>query len=455
MTRAAISFVGRRGLGVLALCGVALAAGFGVYGWRPAAPPSTTVPVGPPEPPVIDPTGVDPAVTRAITAARTAVSQSPRSADAWGRLGMVLLAHAFRTEANACFTQAERLAPGEARWPYLQAVALASDDEEAALPKLMRAAELCEDADAPPLRLAEALQAQGRLDEAGRWFRNVLRRHPDNARAHLGLGRLAYQGGDLQEALLHLGHSAIDPRTQKASHALLAEVYQRLGDREAVQRQLQQAGRLADDPAWPDPFVEEMTRLRVGKQASLAGADQLIRQGRHEEAVALLEQTLRDYPDAEWARVMLGRAHLGRNEVPAAERVLRKAVESAPELAEASFYLGVALYLQKDRRAAAACFRKATELKPGFALAHYNLGHCLSEQGDEAGAIEAFRMAIACKPDHAPAYVHLGELLAKKGQTAEALVQLRHAVELLPADARVRRLLEQVQNQSAAPGNQP
>src|SRR5262249_33576896 len=155
----------------------------------------------------------------------------------------------------------------------------------------------------------------------------------------------------------------------KAAHTLLAEVHQRLGDHDAVRRELRQADRLPDDPAWPDPLYEEVSRLRTGKQAALARADQWIRQGRHDEAVGLLKQTLRDYPDAGWAHVMLGRAHLGRDDLPAAEQVLRHAVRSAPDLGEAHFYLGVALYLQKDHRAAAACFRKATKLKPGFALA--------------------------------------------------------------------------------------
>jgi tetratricopeptide (TPR) repeat protein len=453
MIEAASHFLRRRVLLATALCGgVALAVGLGTYLRRPApAPPSPVTQEELPEPPVIDPAGVDPAVTRAVAEARTAVSQSPRSADAWGRLGMILLAHDFRTEANACLTRAERLAPGEPRWPYFQGVALAFDDPEAATPKLRRAAELAGGAaEAPRLQLAEVLMAQGQLEEAASEFRDVLRQHPDHARAHLGLGRLAYERGDLRESLAHLRRSAGDTRTRKGSHVLLAEVYQRLGDAEAVRRELREVGSLPDDPAWPDPLYEEVTRLRTGKQASLARADQLIRQGRHEEAVAALEQALRDYPGTDWAWLMLGRAYLGKNDLPAAEQVLRKAVQAAPELVEAHFYLGVALNLQQDRRAATACFRQATALKPGFALAHYNLGQCLREQGDQAGAIEAFRTALACKPDYVPAHVNLGELLAQKGQTAEALVHLRHAVQLDPADSRARRLLEQAQNRTAA-----
>jgi tetratricopeptide (TPR) repeat protein len=453
MIMAVSNYLRRRVLVVTALCsGLALAAGLGVYLGRPAAVPNSPAKrAGPPEPPVIDSAGVDPAVTKAVAGARTAVNQSPRSAGAWGQLGMLLLAHDFRTEANACFTRAERLAPGESRWPYFQAIALTPEDPESAIPKLRRAVQLSGAAAmGPRLRLAEVLLGQGQLDEAARRFREVLHRQPDHARAHLGLGRLAYERGDLKDALLHVGLSATDSRTQKASHALLAEVYQRLGDRAAARRELRQAAGLPDDPAWPDPLFEEVTRLRTGKQASLARADQLIRQGNNGEAVALLERTLRDYPDADWARVMLGRAHLGQRDLPAAEKSLRQAIQSAPKLAEARFYLGVTLYLQKKHGPAAASFRKATQLKPGFALAHFNLGYCLKDQGDQAGAIAAFRTALKCQPDYAPAHTNLGELLAGKGQTVEALGHLRHAVRLNPADLKAARLLKQVRKQVAA-----
>src|SRR5437762_728489 len=89
----------------------ALIAALGVWWSRRANPPV---------PPMVDLTGVDPAVCRAVEAARTAVLQSPKSADAWGKLGMVLMCHGLPVEASkACLVQAERLDPRQPRWPYL------------------------------------------------------------------------------------------------------------------------------------------------------------------------------------------------------------------------------------------------------------------------------------------------------------------------------------------------
>ena len=51
--------------------------------WRVTAPP----------PPVVNTTGFDPVIAAAIAQARATALRSPRSAEARGRLGMVLLAH--------------------------------------------------------------------------------------------------------------------------------------------------------------------------------------------------------------------------------------------------------------------------------------------------------------------------------------------------------------------------
>src|SRR5438034_5577484 len=76
----------RRGLLIVVGLIVALSAlSYSVYLWR-RDPPETA-------PPAIDLSGADPVVAQAIEQARTEVLQQPRSAVAWGRLGMVLAGH--------------------------------------------------------------------------------------------------------------------------------------------------------------------------------------------------------------------------------------------------------------------------------------------------------------------------------------------------------------------------
>jgi Tfp pilus assembly protein PilF len=289
------------------------------------------------------------------------------------------------------------------------------------------------------------------LGQAEQQFRRLLAHHSDHPRAHLNLARLAVEGGDLRAALDHLRHSLADKRTQKAAAVLAAEIHQRLGDPAAAEQQRRRAAQLPDDPAWPDPFVEEIVRLRTGKQVALAHADRLLSQNRFSEAMAALQELVRDYPDSDWAWLLLGRAFLGRRELPAAEDALRKAAQIASNSIEAQFYLGVVLLLRDEPRAAAACFRRATEIKPDFAEAHHNLGYCLLHEGDQTGAIEAFRRAVLCKPQFSDAHRDLADVLAQKGQLAESLMHLRYALHLNPADPQAKKLLQKVLPRIAIP----
>jgi tetratricopeptide (TPR) repeat protein len=400
----------------------------------------------PPTPPLVDLTADDPAVRRAVDAARAAVLQNPQSADAWGKFGMILQVHLLSVEAaNVCYAQAERLDPREPRWPYYQAASQMDTQPEAALPKLQRAVAICDCVpDAPRLHLADMLLERGRLQDAAAQFRRVLQQDPDNARAFLGLGRVAFEQGDLKQGISHLGRAVADPHTRKAAHTLLSQIHERLGNKLAAEQELDRAEELPNDTNWPDRFQEDLRKLWVGKQASLARADHLLDQNLYPQALQVLQRTVRDYPDSASAWVMIGRAHLGKKDLPAAERALQKATEFDPELAVAQFYLGVAYSIQKNYPAATTCFRKATQLKPDFTLAQYNLGHCLKEQGDDAGALAAFRTAISCQPDFSAAHYNLATLLVKKGQRDEALVHLRHAVQLNPTEPQAKKLLEQV-----------
>jgi tetratricopeptide (TPR) repeat protein len=363
---------------------------------------------------------------------------------------MVLQGHGFSSEAiDACFAQAERLDPQDVRWPYFQGSTLAATDPETALRKLRRAADLCDrnhsTSDLPRLLLGELLLDLGHPQEAAEEFHRVLQLHAGNARASLGLARIAEQRGELSESVTYLSRCLDDPHSRKAAHSLLARTYERLGNQATAERELRLAQELPSDVPWPDPFHREITQLRVGKRVELENIDRLLHQNRFREALPLLKRAVQNYPDDAWVWEMQGRACLGLQDLPAAERALRKAAELKPDMPEVQFYLGVVLIFEKDPHAAATCFQNATKLKPSYAEAHYNLGHSLEQQGDEAGAMAAFRAAIGCKPDYSPAHYNLARLLLKKGQKEEALVHLKHAVEFDSTNEKAKKLLEQVQ----------
>jgi tetratricopeptide (TPR) repeat protein len=402
----------------------------------------------PPQPPVIDPTGVDPVVWRTLSAARTDVERAPQSVRAWGRLGMILLVHQFRPEAVVCLVRAEQLDPHDARWPYYQAMAVRHSDPESAIASLRRAVAAGVEDEGPRLLLAELLLQCGQLDEAETQYRAVLSHEPDNSRVHLGLAQTAFERDDLADCLAHLRQAKDDPHTRKAAHIFLAEVRQRRGDRAAAEKALRDGHDLPDDKPWPDPLYDGVRELAVGYLEVITRAAALLKENQAEQAIPLLQRAAQDNPESNWACVLLGRAWLRLGNYSAAEEALHESVRRTPDSVEGNFYLGVVLSEQKDFTAAIPYFRKAAQLKPDHALAWYNLGFCCKQQGDRAGACEAFQKAIDCKPQFAEAKINLGELLAEEGRLDAAEEQLRQGVQLSPNDTRARQLLETVRKRA-------
>jgi tetratricopeptide (TPR) repeat protein len=407
---------------------------------------------GGPGPPAVRPDGLEPAVGAAVEKARAAVRRSPRSAAAWGRLGMVLLAHQFHAEAEPCFVRAEQLDPRDPRWPYHLGVIRSLHDPDAAILRWRRAVELGGDAEATlRCRLADVLLAQGRTDEARAQFEDVLRREPPHPLAHLGLARVAFEQEDLPASRAHLEQCLDNPCTRKAAQALQAVVSRGLGDVAWAERQAQAAAGLPDDAVWPNPFAEEVARLRADRRSRLQWAEQLLGQGRVPEGIGVLEDLVRGHPDFDPAWRALGFTLLQQGDYRGAEHALGVALRLAPDSAEVHYYLGC-LALNRERHAEAeAQLGEAIRLKPDYALAHYNLGQALKVQGNRAGAIDAFRAAVRCRPYLARAHESLGELLAEDGQTEEAIAHLRHAIDLNPANEEPRKLLGRLRA-GAGPG---
>jgi tetratricopeptide (TPR) repeat protein len=396
-----------------------------------------------PQPPAVDTAGREPEIAAAVEAARAKVRQQPRSGTAWGRLGLVLLAHDYEAEARVCLAEAQRLDPKDPRWTYLNGRLVEAADPEAALPLLRRAANVAGGESAPRLHLAETLLGLGHIDEAAAEFRRVLDDQPDNPRAHLGLGRVAYQQGDLDASLDHLCRAATAVPKLRATHALLAEIHQRRGDRPAEERELALLADSADDE-WPDPYVAEMQAAQVGSDARVYRARQLLREGKRPEAVALLQKAVQTCPDAFRSQLMLGGLLLEQGDVAEAEPHLLAAWQVRQDSLEALGQMGLLRQRQENYREAADWYERVIELQPGHALAYFNLANCQEQLGDRSRAMESLRTALRCKPDFAWAHRVLGRLLAEAGEDAEAAEHLEDALRLDPRDAEAKALLERV-----------
>lgn len=433
---------------------LATAGGLAWYGWRWYAAPA---------PPDIPLAGAEPAVVRAIEAARTAVRRDPYSATSWAALGKILRASGLPNPATECFGQAARLDGENPRWPYLRGEALLLQGETAAgLEPLRRAAELCrrqgQEIIAPHLRLAEALLTAGAHAEAEHALGHAAKVAPGHPSIDLNRGYLAYAHGDLPASRVHLLRCRHSPFTQKRAEAQLAAVCRRLGDEAAAEEHGRRAAALPEDHHWGDPWLLECLQAGVGRPARFRYVEHLEAQGRFQEAVAALQEMAADGPDYR-VQVGLGKNLARTGDLAGAEQALRIALHLAPGSVQANYLLAKVLWgraepaLRAGRRnealpllrAAADCCWQVLKSKPDHAPALTVLGLCLEQLGDRKGALAALREAVEYGPENAEPSLRLGECLARAGRTAEARVYLESARRLAgPDDPRPQAALERL-----------
>jgi tetratricopeptide (TPR) repeat protein len=386
-----------------------LLAGCGVAAYLALRPRAPAVPV-------IATENLDTEVAAAIVKAHAEVEAQPRAASTWGRLGMVLFAQDLYQESIGILAEAERLDPHDARWPYLRGLALILTQPDAGVALLQRAAELPPRSATMRLRLAEEYLKLDRLDEAATLLHDLCEAAPDNPRVLLGRGQLLCRRGQWQEALAPLQTAAAHPTAQRSAQVALAEAYARLGNAGAAAVHSKRAAATDADVPWADPLIEEVRSLRTGLAPRLDRAMFLNNHGQTEDALALINEVLRDHPKSDEAYLTRAKVLIGANRHDEAEAAVRQAIALNAELAEAHFLLGGIQMMHKDHAAAERTYLRTVALKPNHAWAHYLLGDSRLKQGNKAQAMDAFRDALRYRPDFALAQRALAALLPEQAR---------------------------------------
>ncbi len=428
---------------------VAAVVGIAAAGWWfwPARPR--------PEPPL--PADIpDPEVRAAVDDARGKVLAGRRSAEAWGRLGMVYLANGFEPEADRSFEEAARLDPADPRWPYGRGRIALLRNPDAALDLLRRAADAGAGSAYGPsirLQLAEALLERGQAAEAEPLFRAESGNPEHRHRAAYGLGLAALARGDRAAAAQHLAVAREKRVVRPHALAQLAALARAGGDAAAAARYEQEAAEAPPAGRWQDPFLNEVVDLQVGRVGFRERAEMLAADGRNAEAADLSLRSARARPTARGlteAGFLLVRAGNLDRALP----VLREAAALDPNDPVAQYNLALGLFVpaeQEHTRApgvARALFEevvrhasRAVELKPDYGMAYLLWGVSLKALGRPAEAVAPLRRGVAAKPEEFELQYALAEVLAATGAGAEARQYAENARRLDPNDPRPGRLL--------------
>jgi protein O-GlcNAc transferase len=127
-----------------------------------------------------------------------------------------------------------------------------------------------------------------------------------------------------------------------------------------------------------------------------------------------------------------------------AERLLRRALDSAPRNLDALNLLGVVLMRSGRIAEAIKLFRLAVELAPHGAWNHMNLGYALMGDGQASEAVRSLGRALELEPRSTETQLYLGLALRAADKLAEAERVLRHLVEVAPSNDSARHELSKL-----------
>jgi tetratricopeptide (TPR) repeat protein len=244
---------------------------------------------------------------------------------------------------------------------------------------------------APPTNLlqqAVELHRAGRLDEAVRLYKKILRKDDRAADVSSLLGLAEFQLGHLPEAADALSRAA------------------RLN---------------------PDLPNIDFSLARV-----------LAAQGQHREALTHQQKAVAKAPHDAEALNDLGTtlAVLGRPDE--ASECFQRATAINPQFVGAWYNLGNALRAAHRYEEALAAYTRALALKPNLVAAMDSLAHVLGRLGRPREAIDYGKSAVAADPNIAQHYLNLATALAADGQDDEALAAYDRALTLDPGSTDAR-----------------
>jgi Flp pilus assembly protein TadD len=227
----------------------------------------------------------------------------------------------------------------------------------------------------------------------------------NSAFAHVGLGMLAYDHGDMDSAIRHF-RRAVELRPN---------------------------------------YDEGLNNM----------GNALVREGKLDDAVESYRRALALNPGFPEAHNGLGSALAQQGNIPGAIEQYRQALALRPAYAEAENNWGVAVARRGDFASAIEHYQRAVGIDSTYADAYTNWGNALVRLGNSALARTKYETALRLRPNDADIHRNLGVALAQQGRMADAADEFRRALAIRPDDddlkAYVAQATKAAQAQRATP----
>jgi len=234
--------------------------------------------------------------------------------------------------------------------------------------------------------LGNALEAQGRIDEAARHYFRALRINPKNAETYNNIGYVYYRQGRTAEALNHfLEALRIDPN--------LKEVHYNLGSV------------LTDIGRFDDAIKHFLEALRIDPTCAQAHNNlgiALVKSGQADRAMVHFQKAIVITPDYAAAHYNLGMLLIRRGKIDGGIHHLREALRIAPDHADAGNNLNWVLGVQRKLDNAVAGMDVALLIEPGSSDFKENLTRIDNSKKRLEAAINQFQKGLISLPGFTP-----------------------------------------------------
>lgn len=366
-----------------------------------------------------------------IEAAAGRLRTEPTSAEANGRLGMILHAHERYKLAEPLYLRSHLLAPDHYPWAYyLGVVRVPLGKLEGAASTFRRVVALKPDDVPASLALADVLRQLGQADESREAYQRIIRHHPGSAVAHYGLGRVQADTGDLPGAVEHFRKACELFPEFGASHYALGLAYRNLGDGARMREHLVQFRQSsAKEPPRKDPLLDAIQSLASGATWHLEQGIALRDQGDFRGAETAFLRALEIDPDHSVVHGNLSSLYVVLRDPVKVEEHYRKAVAIDPGMYKTHYNFGMFLGMSGRMGEAEEALRKALEINPYHALSHNNLGYLMAQKGQADEAARHFRLAIQYEPNFHLPHFNLARLLMSQGKADEAVRHLERTLK--------------------------
>jgi len=184
---------------------------------------------------------------------------------------------------------------------------------------------------------------------------------------------------------------------------------------------------------------------REEAEGMIAEAEELLAEGKHDEAIALYNEYLEAHPDLYKIHLLIGNAYEQKGDYDNAVASYGKVLELEPDNFNALLGSGNAFIRKMEYEKAEEFFVKLAEVRSDDPKILYTLGEILLDSGQTTKAINYYAKAVELDPEFADAIMKLGYAYYGEKQWQSAIEQFERFIEIAPNRPEVQFIKDDVE----------